>query len=142
MLVFYDEDYQVFNSAPLRTVHNGKPGGADEKLLFIRNDDPTSYFTSVVVSYVNGTADDYGSFGSTGWSLKFLTGRRQPTEEEWDSIQAGDSIALPDIGTSLAADTYTFFPFWVRVYCPGGTPAHTRIGQEIYVYFNEEKVGA
>ena len=122
--------------------HNGKPGGACEKLVFIRNGDPTNYYTNLTVSYENTLADDYGSAGSTGWSVKFLYGRRQPTEEEWDSVLAGQSIALPDIGSTLAADTFTFYPLWIRVYCPGGAPAQVREGQSIKVYFDEKKVGA
>lgn len=142
MLAFYDEDYQVFNGEPLRTVHNGKPGGASEKLVFIRNDDPANYYTDLVVTYENDVQDDYGVLGSTGWSVKFLYGRRQPTEEEWDSVTAGQSIVLPNIGSTSAADTYTFHPIWIRVYCPGNAPAQIREGQSIRVYFDEKKVGA
>lgn len=142
MLAYYNEDYEVFNGNPLRTVHNGKPGGASEKLIFIRNDDSANYYTDLVASYINDLQDDYGSIGSTGWSVKILYGRRQPTEEEWDTVQNGQSIALPDIGSTLAADTYTFHPLWIRVYCPGAAPAQIREGQTLRVYFNEKKVGA
>jgi hypothetical protein len=142
MLAFYDEDYQVFNGEPLRTVHNGKSGGASAKLVFIRNDDPANYYTDLVVTYENNVQDDYGVLGSTGWSVKFLYGRRQPTEEEWDSVTVGQSIVLPNIGSTSAADTYTFHPIWIRVYCPGNAPAQIREGQSIRVYFDEKKVGA
>lgn len=141
MLAFYDEDYQVFNGNPLRTVHNGKPGGPSEKLIYIRNGDATNYYSSVIVTYDNTLQDDYGVAGSSGWSVKFLYGRRQPTEEEWDTVSAGQSIVLPDIGSKLAADTYTYHPVWIRVYCPGNAPAQIREGQKIRVYFDENKVG-
>ena len=142
MLAFYDENYEVFSSDPLRTVHNGFPGGADDKLIFIRNNDSSNYYTDLVVSYTNSTSDDYGLQGSTGWAVKFLYGRRQPTEQEWDNVRAGQSIALPAIGNTLAADTYTYHPIWVRVYCPGGSAAQIREGQTIQVFFSEKKVGA
>lgn len=142
MLAFYDEDFALFNGNPLRTVHNGKPGGADDKLLFIRNNDESNYYTDIVVSYENLNADDYGEVGSTGWAVKFLYGTRRPTEEEWDSVRGGQSIGIPDIGSSSAADTYTYHPIWVRVYCPGEAPAQIREGQTIRVWFNEKLVGA
>lgn len=142
MLTYYDKDYNVFNGNPLRTVHNGFPGGSCEKLIFIRNEDPANYYTDIVVTYINSVADDYGSLGSTGWSVKFLYGSRPPTEEEWDSVKPGQSIAIPNIGNTLAADTYTYHPIWVRVYCPGQAPAQIREGQTIRIFFNEKKVGA
>lgn len=141
MLAFHNQDYNLFNGDPLRTVHNGQPGGACEKLIFIRNDDSSNYYTDMVLSYENNIADDYGVLGSTGWSVKFLYGRRQPTEEEWDVVTADSAIRIPDIGNSLAADTSTFHPVWIRVYCPGGSPAQIREGQRIKLSFSEKKVG-
>lgn len=142
MLNIYDREHNLFNGNPLRTVHNGKPGGSDEKIICLRNDDATNYYTDLVVSYSNTLQNDYGSNGSTGWSVKFLYGSRQPTEEEWDAVSAGQSIAIPDIGTTLAADTYTYHPIWVRVYCPGNSPAQIREGQKVQIFYNEKKVGA
>lgn len=140
MLAVYDENYDVLSGNPLRTIHNGKTGGAYEKVLFIRNDDDTNYYTNVTVTYTNSLMEDFGAAGSSGWSVKFLPGRRQPTEEEWDTVSAGQSIVLPDIGSILASDTYTYYPFWVRVYCPGDTAAQIRTGQTIKIYFEENKV--
>jgi hypothetical protein len=67
MLAYYDEDYQVFNGNPLRTVHNGKPGGPSEKLIYIRNGDATNYYSNVIVTYDNTLQDDYGVAGSSGY---------------------------------------------------------------------------
>lgn len=141
MLALFDSNYQLFNGEPLRTVHNGKTGGADDKLLFIRNDDSTCYYTDIIVSYDNSQLDDYGEFGSTGWSFKLLHGSRRPTEAEWDSVRSGESISIGDIGSTVAADTYTFHPFWIRAYCPGNSPAQIREGQAVRVWFDERKVG-
>lgn len=146
MLALYDENYNLLEqtdvSSIIRTIHNGKPGGADHRKLHIRNDDSSTYYTDLIAVYVNELNEDYGVLGSTGWSVKLLYGSRQPTESEWDSVQSGDSIELPDIGNTQAANTYTYFPFWIRVYCPGGSPAQVREGQEIRIYYNEHKVGA
>ena len=141
MLAFYDEDHNLFNTNPLRTVHNGRPGGPDEKLVLIRNDDATNYYTDLSVSY-ESTLDDYGPLGSSGWSVKFLSGSRQPTEQEWDSVTAYQAISLPDIGNNTVADTVTYHPFWVRVYCPGNSSAQIRESQVIRVFYDERKVGS
>jgi hypothetical protein len=58
-----------------------------------------------------------------------------------DTVSAGQAIVLPDIGSKLAADTYTYHPVWIRVYCPGNAPAQIREGQKIRTYFDENKVG-
>lgn len=142
MIQLYDSNQELFNGNPLRTIHNGKTGGAFEAKLFLRNTDSTTYYTDIVVQYQDGNQDDYGQFGSTGWSVKFLSGSRQPTEEEWDSINPGESITIDDIGSTYAANTFTYFPFWVRVYCPGNTTAQIRELQKILIFYNEHKVGA
>ena len=142
MIKFYDEEYELFGIEPLRSNHNGKPGGPDEKIIYIRNDDPSKFYSNLIVSYENESAEDYGIDGSTGWSVKFLYGSRKPSEKEWDSVSAGQSISLPDIGSSEVADTTTYHPIWIRVYCPGDSAVQRRLGQKIRLYFSENNVGA
>lgn len=141
MLAFYDSEYSLFNGEPLRSVHNGKAGGAWDTLIFLRNDDSANYYTNIILSYENSNYNDYGVRGDTGWGVKFLYGARQPTEAEWDSVSSGESLVIPDIGSTIAADTYTYHPIWVRVYCPGNTNAQIREGQLLKVSFSDFKVG-
>ena len=152
-LRFFDEGKAAYASltitgteanrqGPHRTFSDGRLGGAHEKLVYLRNDNPSTYYTDLVLSYEQELYNDSGEFGDSGWGVKYLYGERRPTEAEWDEIRSGEPLVLPDIGTTLAADTYTFHPIWVRVYCPGGTAAQIRENQRVRLSYYEKKVGA
>ena len=81
------------------------------------------YYTGISVEVVfpvsEKAADDL--YTNTGWSVKAKYGSEQPSEEEWNSINVNEAIQLPDIGAHGSADTTTYHPIWIRVYCPGYT---------------------
>jgi hypothetical protein len=145
-LAFYDSTQTVFSAVgttygPQRTHHDGKLGGADERIVYLRNDDPTKWYSNITVSLELDAYGDVGEFGTTGWSIKFLYGERRPTEAEWDLVRSGDSIEIPDIGTEAAADTSTYHPLWIRVYCPGGESAQIRENQRLRLFAFKRNVG-
>jgi hypothetical protein len=130
-------------SEPLRTVHDGKLGGAYDVLIYIKNDDTTKYYTDVLVEPVSSTYDDIASeWGETGFGLKLLYGERQPTETEWDQVKSGEAIYLPDIGDSLSADTGNYYPVWVRSICPGKTSAQIKTNVSVKVTCLTKQVGS
>lgn len=141
-LAFYDDSKTLFGVSPLRTFHDGHLGGSQEKLIYLRNDDSAKYYTNITVHLEVDSYEDFGPFGTTGWGVKYIYGERRPTEAEWDEVRAGDAIAIPDIGDTSLADTFTYHPIWVRVYCPGGEPAQIRENQTIKVFYFERNVGA
>lgn len=140
-LVFYDENQDAFASNPLRSFFDGHSGGPYEQLVFIRNDDATRYFTNITLLYVSDTFDMDGPIGESGWSIKFLYGTRRPTESEWDSVQSGDDLILPNIGSTDASDTATYHPVWIRKFCPGGQNAQIKDGQRLRLTYLERLVG-
>ena len=143
MLKLYKEDLSSYSTNPLRTFHNGYIGGAHEELIYIRNDDSSAYYTNVVASpELIGGYNDSGEFGTTGWGIKLMYGKRRPTEAEWDLVRSGDGIKIPDIGSSQAADTFTNHPVWARVYCPAGEPADIKENMQIKITYHTKKVGA
>jgi hypothetical protein len=142
MLRFYDSSQQLYGSDPLRTVHDGQPGGAHEVLFYLRNDDVTTYYENVSVGYRSDEYDSSGEYASTGWGIKFMYGERRPTEAEWAQVASGSSVMINDIGSTVAADTFTYHPVWVRVYCPGQSRSQLRGNQNIVVLAYEKKVGA
>jgi hypothetical protein len=153
MLKIYNSELDLFDSlattgseysrqGPFRTFFDGRIGGAYEELVHIRNDDAGKYYTNIVASYARGSYADDGEYGNTGWSVKFLYGERRPTEGEWNEVKPGDSISLPDIGSTDAADTSTYHPIWIRVFCPGNAPAQIRENQSLVITFYERVVGA
>lgn len=142
MLAYYDNEYSAISERPLRTFHNGYSGEAFEDIFYIRNSDPATYYSDIYITpkfrldYMN----DSGINGNTGWSVKVLYGKSKPTREEWDQIEGGEELLIPDIGTEEAADNGTFHPVWYRVYCPGGIKAQIKENIYFEISFNEKQV--
>ena len=153
-LKLYNSDKTVYGSlptqsdsedsrfGPARTHYDGRLGGPHEFIVYIRNDDPANYYTNLVLSYETELYGDIGELGDSGWGVKYMYGERRPTEAEWDEVRSGEPVVLPDIGTTEAADTYTYHPVWVRIYCPGDTAAQLRENQRLRISYYERKVGA
>lgn len=134
---------QPYSTDPMRTFHNGYLGGSHEELFYLRNDDAGNYYTNILLTpELIGGYDNAGEFGLTGWGVKLMYGRRRPTEAEWDLVRSGDSIQVPDIGSSEAADTFTNHPVWARVYCPAGEAAKIKENMQISITYYTKKVGA
>ena len=136
------EDSEVTRQGPYRTSSDGRLGGAYEEIVYLRNDDPSTYYTNLVLSYEQAIYNDTGEFGDSGWGVKYMYGERRPTEAEWNEVRSGEPLILPDIGTTDAADTYTYHPVWVRVFCPGGIAAQLREAQRLRLSYFSKKVGA
>jgi len=135
-LQILDENYVSFEGNPLRSFHNGHTGDSHEQILFIRNQNASKWYTNIKITpvWVGGYKDE-GEFGSTGWGIKLMYGRRRPTEAEWDLVKSGSAILLPDIGSSEAADTFTNHPVWVRIYCPGNEVAQIRDNMQLHLTY-------
>ena len=114
---------------PVITVHDGKVGGAVSLQLFLRNDDSDLWFSNVVVRPVDLVdAYPYGDvvYTETGWGVKLSAGSAEPTNSEWEDIEWGNSISMPNIGTASTADTTTYSPFWYMISCPPNIDAITK----------------
>lgn len=141
-LIYYDADKNPLGSTPLRSFHDGLNGSAHEQKFYIRNTDSTKYYTNITLTPQFGIEEDYADLGNSGWSIKLMYGERQPSEIEWSYVRSGDSISLPDIGNTDAADTSKFYPVWVRIYAPGGTDAKVRTSTKIVRSCYVRNVGA
>lgn len=142
-LTYFDENKEPYGlNDSARTHHDGHLGGAYEKLIYIRNDDASRYYTNISVAVVSTNQDNYGEYGDSGWSIKLAFGERRLTEAEWHLVMPGEPLSLPDIGSTEAGNTHQYFPIWIRTYCPGGTPASFRKHQSIQTSYNEKLVGA
>tara|TARA_Y100000310_G_C20286697_1_gene625208 strand:+ start:153 stop:611 length:459 start_codon:yes stop_codon:yes gene_type:complete len=140
-LQLLDDSYNSFEENPLRSFHNGHTGDSHEQLFFIRNQNPSKYYTNIKIApaWIAGY-EDKGEFGSTGWGIKLMYGKRRPTEEEWDLVKSGSTIQIPDIGTIEASDTFTNHPIWVRIYCPGGELAQIRENMQLQINYYIKEV--
>lgn len=142
-LKLYNSEQEEFTgSTKFRPVIDGHLGGVHEEKIYVRNDNASLYYVGVMVSLITSAYDGAGENGYSGIGFKFIYGERRPTEAEWDEAISGESIYLPDIGTTAAADTYTYHPVWVRVYVPGNTSASVIENFIIRVYYFSKVVGA
>jgi len=134
-LKFYDSLQVLVTNDILRTFHDGHLGGVHEALIHVKNDNHLKYYTNVQISIT-------GAIGTTGWSIKLIAGTRQPTEAEWDAVTNGATLSMSNIGSTAAADTSTFFPVWVRMFCPGGEAAQINNDYGLQIDALPRSVGA
>lgn len=130
-LGFYDEEIAVLTVE--RFSVDGRLGGPQESVVFLRNDDPAVYYTDVTATVQMEESDVWGEFAETGWSIKLIYGDRQPTETEWDQVASSNVLEMPDIGEEAAADTDSYFPIWIRLFVPGNIPAQRKTNLKITV---------
>lgn len=147
-LAFYNSEKELFDagatdgSDKLRSFHDGHLGDTWEDVIYLRNDDPGTWYTNLVLYYLVDGYQDFGEFGDTGWGAKMMFGERRPTEAEWDLIRPGDPLVLPNIGSAEAGDTSTYYPVWIRITCPAGQLAQIRQNQKLRLSRYPRVVGA
>lgn len=144
-LAIYDENQVLLPAtdgildSPLRTFHDGYPGGSYAFKIYIRNSNASLFFTDVTLVYSSDVGIDTGPLGNSGWSIKFAYGENEPTEAEWDNIVDAEDLILPAIG-GVGTPDLTYYPVWIRVYCPGTTPAQIRVNQRVYINYVQDNV--
>lgn len=140
-LIFLDENLNELNGMPLRTSHDGHLGEAKEMLFYIRNRKADVFYRNIFITPLfDNSYYSYEDFELSKWSVKLMYGTLQPSEDEWDEIESGSSISVPNIGTIEGADTFTNHPIWIRVYCPGLTPSQIKKNIYFQIEYKEEKV--
>lgn len=141
MLNFFDSDKNPL--ATLVTGHNGYTGESSEKKIYIRNTDSSLYYQNVIISpRIQGELNQGNIFSTTGWSIKLKYGSERPSEDEWSEILVNDSLSVPNIGSSASADTATYHPVWVRIYCPGGTDPQIKKNMSLSISYEKRLVNA
>lgn len=123
------------------------PGGSPVvKKVFIRNDDPTKFYSGISLRPSTTTG---AALAGNVVKVKLLSGDSKPTDARWDAVAhngpaAGDDATdpaicavlqspleggpidtrLPELGVAGTADT-KFYPLWIRAEagkgCPHGT---------------------
>jgi hypothetical protein len=132
LLIFRDTSLETnfnLNNESFITTHNGYTGGSYEFVFYLKNNDASLYYTDIVVKPVFPVEEllPGNLLSETGWSIKVSYGSdSQLTEKEWNEIQINEELQVPDIGNSESANTDSYFPINVRVYCPGKTESQIR----------------
>ena len=147
----YDEDNSIYNriskdgiqSNPIQTVHNGTEGEVVEKKLYLRNDDPNFYYTSIKLKGVPPRKLRIGdiNFPEAFIGFKIIEKDTQPSENEWLAMESGNEVALSPIGDTSSGDT-SYKPFWIQVSIPVGTRVQTIADVSINLEAEQNPVGA
>jgi hypothetical protein len=130
-------------SNPITTTHDGKNGDLKSVCLYIKNDNTSLWYSNIEILPVDLVdASPYGdvSYDETGWGVKLNEGGTEPTPSEWNDIDWGKKLPIEDIGSSLGADTTTYFPFWYLVTCPPNTDVQNKSDIILRVSYTENAV--
>lgn len=140
-IVILDNDLNPMSGSPLRSFHDGYSGQSYEEKFYLKNNDNTKYYVEISAEpkFKAGNVQ-LKEFNDNGWSVKIITGERQPTEEEWSLVEPNAQVWLENIGNVSEADTTTAYPVWIRVFCPGNTPAMIKENICLEFVFNEKVV--
>lgn len=132
MLIMFRKDDDVFNEItrntdltnPVWTTHDGQTGGIVTLQLYLKNDDVAKWYSNVTVQPIDLVdAYPYGDVGydETGWGVKLSEGSTEPTIAQWEDIDWGNTITMPDI-----TDAVSYIPFWYLISCPPLIDAKTK----------------
>lgn len=112
---------------PLLLAFDGVTGGIINKRYYVRNDDNTLWYSSIVIQPIYTSGDNIAE-GANGFAWKLIAGDDQPLEEQWSLLAPGNSISIPNIGSPSGGDISTYEPFWLRIIVPRGAPIKSHQG--------------
>lgn len=122
------------NTAPIRFSADGRTGRVIEKLYYVRNDNNLKSYTSISLSFSPNIANDVVN-GEDGFSMKLKAGSTQPSSQEWDLLDHGNTITISNI-----VDTQTYSPFWIRMVIPAGAPVQTVSNMSVRITATENVI--
>jgi hypothetical protein len=118
---------------PLSLSLDGRTGGVIDRELFIRNDQETRWYEDISVTALGASPALVN--GALGFTVKFITGTKRPTYEEWCLVGAGNTATFSsNIGNAYDAETGIYLPFWMRMEVPRNEPA--RVIKDIQIILN------
>lgn len=126
---------------PFAVTFDGRIGGYKEIKLFLRNDDPTRYYTNLVLSLEDLEGAPVTSRPEVGFAWKLSYGDTKPTFNDWNNTPAANMLTISDtIGAVGNPDTSTYLPFWVFIQTPAHLDAQVFTGVKFVVEGNEALV--
>lgn len=126
---------------PFAITFDGRNGGHKEVRLFLRNDDPTRYYTDLVLSFEDLENPPVTSRPEAGFVWKLSYGDTRPTFNDWSSLPAANSLtAIDDLGSTGNPDTSTYLPFWVFIQVPANLDIQVLTNVKFVIQGNEALV--
>src|SRR5579863_6611089 len=77
-------------TAPLTIIQDGKYGGITQKLMYVRNNDSTLWFSGTTLQ-VTDTIDPTLVNGTQNITWKLSAGNTQPTDAQWAAITTANT---------------------------------------------------
>jgi len=130
------------NYNPLKIVKNSAVTDDLIIKLYLHNDSTVTQYKNIVLTPVPDTK--IGPSSTDGWTMKLASGVTvgdPPTENDWNSIVPAASITFDDpvyqSGPDyiFPANTSYYFPFYMRLHIPAGTPVQVTRGITIQLDF-------
>lgn len=127
---YYSEGGSFSN--PLVIVKNGTVSNTQTILLYANNDSAITSYSAV--TFKPEPDSKIGQTSVVGWYMKVLSGiNGLPSESDWDAVDPANTVTYNDPGNGGVATTFPnnpsyFFPIYLRIYIPAGTPVQqTRV---------------
>lgn len=126
---------------PFAITFDGRTGGYKETRLFLRNNDPSFYYTDMTLALEDSENPPIVSRPEDSFVWKFSYGDTKPTFNDWLNIPAANTLnILDDIGGPGSPDTSTYLPFWVYIQVPPNLDIQVFIGVKFVLSGNEALV--
>jgi len=119
----FSEDKTFIN--PLAVTFDGRSGGTRQLRLYIRNDDPSHYYTAISLGLQDLGVTTIIDRPEDGFAWKLSEGDIQPTLNDWANVAAANTVSFTDIGSASIPDSSTFLPFWIYIQVPPGLSVQT-----------------
>lgn len=100
---------------------DGRIGGAQDKVLYIRNDDSNKWYNSISLQVIDSSTSDRTDNTVDGWFWKLLQKDVPPIDHDWVNVSPGNTLSISESLTDIA----TFLTVWVRVQIPRGQDIQT-----------------
>ena len=121
-----NEDSKFTTQSPFTVTFDGRIGGAQDKCIYIRNDDTARWYENITVKAVDTVGIDVVDGTQEGFFWKLIEKDVAPSDIEWNELSPGNTLQLSvDLGSSTSADIVTYIPVWVRVQIPRGQRIQT-----------------
>lgn len=117
---------------PIRHTFDGRVGGVIEKRYYVRNDNALVTYPGTVSLTAADVSGRNIVNGTDGYSWKFKAGDTQPLDEEWATIDEGNTIQISGL-----VSTTTYIPFWVRIEVPSNAEVESFDDVKIALTANE-----
>jgi len=108
----------VTSQNPFRVTFDGRTGGVVAQQVFVRNDDIRKSYLDISILAIDSLNENLVDGSTSGWEWKLASKSVPVTGEEWDTIDPGSTLTLPDIGSTTLPDIHTYLPVWVYVKIP------------------------